>query len=292
VKESSDVATANPGATAFTDGRLAERQVLHHYTSIHGVRGILDTNSIWASLLHFMNDSREWLYTLELVHENLNRRLSQRHDRQWPVFIAHLIQSLQRIVHANIFIASFSEVPNQLSQWRAYCPPEGGYAINFDKEFLEAHLTRQEFQLRPCIYDVGGQKDIVHAVVGAQVDGIGPLDTEEAATNASNDVLYPLGMNLATAAPMLKHPDFREEKEWRAFALLPGDDPRMKYHIRGSIVIPHCVVAIEARDIPQPILQVMVGPNAHQELAIRGLKALTVNTQIGVTASNTPLRKF
>lgn len=265
-------------------------ETLFHYTSIHGAEGILTSKSIWASLLHFMNDSREWLYALDLVRQHLQRHIRAREDRNWLAFIADLSQSLGRIQRMNICVFSLSAAPNQLSQWRAYCPPEGGYELIFERKALEEHLKRHGFQLKPCVYDLEAQQQVVSSVVDPIIGNIGGLKDDRAVDDAREEALGHLASQLSIAAPVLKHPDFIEEKEWRAFAPVRSDDPRMHYHIKGSIVVPHCILDLETSSSPFPITQVMVGPNTHQELAIRGLGALKSKVAVGV--SSTPLRNL
>jgi hypothetical protein len=106
---------------------------LLHYTSIRGVEGILTKKAVWASLLHFMNGSREWIYALDLVKQALHKRIMIRRDTHWVAFIAELDEALNRIHGLNICVFSLSAMPNQLSQWRAYCPPEGGCNLSFEQ---------------------------------------------------------------------------------------------------------------------------------------------------------------
>jgi hypothetical protein len=98
---------------------------LYHYTSIYGVKGILTSKSIWASLLHFMNDSREWLYALDLVHQHLQSLVAAREDRNWLAFISGLSESLGRIQGMNICVFSFSAESNQLGPMESVLPPRG-----------------------------------------------------------------------------------------------------------------------------------------------------------------------
>ena len=280
------------GAIAHTAGRMLESQTLHHYTSIVGAEGIIKSNSIWASLLHFMNDSQEWLYTLDIVRENLANRFTQRSDPYWIQFLAELRQSLQRIEWMNICVCSFSAVPNQLSQWRAYCPPDGGYELSFDVEKLKSHLSQYYFKLEECIYDRASQRPIVDEVVSLVIDSVSPIVNEGDINGVVGDVLMRLAGRLSLVAPKLKHPDFREEQEWRAYRLVANNDPQMSYHIRGSLLVPHYIIGFGEEVAENPIANVMAGPNTHQNLAIRGLETLTLNTNITVTASDTPLRKF
>ena len=270
--------------------KLDQPQWLYHYTSIYGVEGILTSKCIWASLLHFMNDSREWLYGLDLVRQYLQGQAKAREDRNWLAFIAGLSESLRRIQGLNICVFSLSAESNQLSQWRAYCPPEGGYEVIFDRKTLEEHLVRHGFELKPCIYDVDVQLQIVSTIIAPIITRVGELKDDRAMNDAIEEALSKLASQLSVVAPVLKHPDFKEEKEWRAFALVASNDARMHYHIKGSLVIPHCSLDLETHSSRFPVTQITVGPNAHQLLAMRGIEALKSKVTIG--RSETPLRSF
>jgi hypothetical protein len=261
---------------------------LYHYTSIQGVEGILNTKSVWATQLHFMNDSTEWLYALDLVRENLEDTIALPVTTAWLEFVAEARESLKRIEGIEICVCSFSEVSNQLSQWRAY----GGYEVTFDVAELEVILRRYEFQLKPCIYDPEEQRRIIDGIVRPIIADRDSITDEQSLMGAANDLQFRLARELAVVAPVLKHPDFKEEKEWRAFGIVHPDDPHMSYHIRGAVIVPHCNLELKAGASPTPLREIKVGPHPHQSLAVQGLKILTRHSQIGVTASSTPFRTF
>jgi hypothetical protein len=267
---------------------------LYHYTSIRGVEGVLTRKAVWASLLHFMNDSGEWLYALDLVKASLRKRLPSREDRHWLAFLAELTGSLTRIEHLNICVFSLTAMPNQLSQWRAYCPPEGGYNLAFESSLLQQHLDRHGFRLEQCIYDLNEQERKIDEVVNRVLAMVGRLEDENEIVNATETALGQFAKELSEVAPVLKHPDFSEEEEWRAFSLVPSNDPRMEYHIKGSLVIPHCVLDLQTGKLPFPVSQITAGPNAHQDLAMRGVIALLRPGVVrgGVGKSTTPLRNL
>ena len=45
------------------------QKILYHYTSQEGLIGILTHRCIWASKIHYMNDSKELQRSFELVGE-------------------------------------------------------------------------------------------------------------------------------------------------------------------------------------------------------------------------------
>ena len=40
---------------------------LYHYTSLKGLRGILSTRQIWATDILYLNDSAEFIFTINLL---------------------------------------------------------------------------------------------------------------------------------------------------------------------------------------------------------------------------------
>jgi hypothetical protein len=164
--------------------------------------------------------------------------------------------------------------------------------MGFNFSLLESHLTRHQFSLQPCVYEVSVQRSLINAIIEPIISAVGPLTNEASVEKLTDETLENLSTELALAAPILKHPDFKEEREWRGFALVFSNDLRMKYHLRGSIAIPHCVLDMETASVAFPVTSIMVGPNAHQSLAMRGLQALVAPARINITVSTTPLRSL
>jgi hypothetical protein len=42
-------------------------EILYHYTSQDGLIGMLNEKTIWASKIHYLNDSKEFALALELA---------------------------------------------------------------------------------------------------------------------------------------------------------------------------------------------------------------------------------
>ena len=287
-------------AGAFVDARWRTVELpqpsyptqVYHYTSIQGVEGILNSRTLWASLLHFMNDSREWLYALDLIRQDITQRLTHRDDPNWILFISELVESLAQIERINICVFVFSASSNQLSQWRAYCPAEGGYELCFQFATLKQHMEFHGFELRECVYNLIVQKQIIGGIADNIINAVTALPDEKAVEAARQVAIQRISRELAQVAPLLKHPDFREEREWRAFGLIPANDPRMSYHLKGSVAVPHCTLSLESEEAAFPITHILVGPNPHQALALRGLSALLGSHHISIGQSATPLRSF
>jgi hypothetical protein len=58
--------------------------ILYHYTTQEGLLGILETDSLWATKIHFLNDSSEYALACNLAVEEIKSRLEreQREDER------------------------------------------------------------------------------------------------------------------------------------------------------------------------------------------------------------------
>ncbi len=106
--------------------------------------------------------------------------------------------------------------------------------------------------------------------------------------STKQEVLHQIGR----IAPTLKHPDFREEAEWRAVKVVYANDPGRDYHIKGAVAVPHCNLRLNASPGEFPIDEITVGPGPHQDLAYRGLGSIANQARVRIKVSQTPLRNL
>jgi hypothetical protein len=55
-------------------------EYLYHYTSIDGLHGIVENRSIWASMIHYLNDAAELKTAISICQEILTKELRQTSD--------------------------------------------------------------------------------------------------------------------------------------------------------------------------------------------------------------------
>ena len=92
---------------------------LFHYTTQEGLLGIIDTKSLWMTSVRHLSDSTEFAYTVELVRENLNRKLRAERG-PFNNYYGAILGKLDVLKDMTLFVGSFSEEGDLLSQWRAY----------------------------------------------------------------------------------------------------------------------------------------------------------------------------
>jgi hypothetical protein len=143
---------------------------LYHYTTWEGLKGILQTQSLWATNYRFLNDYSEVVLfrnklvslILPVVQKGYEQLIAQKPSLKVKIqkkgglkrIVQHdaeaLIDAQYSALGTEIYILSFCGEPEKqsvadnglLSQWRAY-GAGGGAALVFDTENLEEMLAKE-----------------------------------------------------------------------------------------------------------------------------------------------------
>lgn len=267
------------------------QNLLAHYTTSSGMLGIIKEKGIWATHSEFLNDSSESTHYIELAKNCIDIRLASgcvsaderillslfRRPNPWRYY------SDTRGYRVNVFIVSFSEEADLLSQWRAYCL-NGGYSISFSLEHLRAVGRSQGFYVARCEYDDASKKAIIESLVDSAlseyrrllaINGTTP-NPEPSQSSIEAEVIALYERSLAYYGPLLKHSSFKEEKEWRAVlgpvpvALAYCSDEsavtqtwnKLKFRARNGALIPYCEFRFDTDEYPLTNrVVVTVGPS-------------------------------
>ncbi len=215
--------------------------LLFHYTSPAGLIGIVKEKQVWATNITYLNDTKEIDHAVDYAKHQLRNFLKE--IPQWTEEEKNLLKAL----HDNagnaakrIYLFSLTEEGDLLSQWRAYCPPRGGYAIGVPSQQLRVMAKKQGFFLCPCVYDHYTQCAIIREIVDGfmtryrmQRDAGADMDT------ARQQTAWEFGQHLALYGPVLKHSAFREEKEWRLISgMISEKHPQIDYRAGAAGIIP------------------------------------------------------
>lgn len=258
---------------------------LFHYTSAAGALGILREGVIRASMLHYMNDGQEFGYAIDLARAVLREVEEAREGEE--DFVGACLAYLDSVSRLAVFAISLSENGDLLSQWRAYAPPEGGYAIGFRATDLQKIAASQGFRLVPCEYDPGRQMTLMKPVVSELLGTVQKLGFD-ASTTAIHDAFT---SRFAAVAATLKHPSFSEEKEWRLVAG-PTSLESAGYVAKQTLIVPFLPLSLAGTN-PFPVSRVIVGPHRYPDLASRSIRFMTsgaLGWPIRVDTSKTPYR--
>jgi DUF2971 family protein len=275
-------------------------EILYHYTSQAGLIGMLKTKTIWASKIHYLNDSKEFALALDLASHELTKRISAVTSQGDRSRLELLRDTIYTIAGVNTCVCCFSELGDALSQWRGYGGGNAGFSVGFTREWFTSVKETLGLSLRPCIYDPEIQQRLIQDAID-----------EFFATNAEKEpdywdrnrgyvdpdrprtlvVLPHAGDDFATRlsliAPLVKDKSFADEREWRLVAARVS--AHELHHRPGrSMLIPYYHIPIGDDDKFDSIREIVVGPTPHPDLSAASVKSLAVAA--GLVNPDNPLR--
>jgi hypothetical protein len=248
---------------------------IFHYTDATAVKSILEHEKMWLTDVRYLNDSEEMHNGISKLVQYMRHRVANfPHPHEFFEDAANYVESGlvgkagYGIENRPVFIGSFTQEGDLLSQWRAY----GSYSIEFDADHIPQELFR-------CVYDddikldQASDKVLLNLITIAKdmAANSGFLDRDG----------YEAFSEIIGLVATFKHESFSEEQEVRV--ILGHDiDPEIEngldveFRTRGNILIPY----VKA-DLPfESIRAIHIGPMRDQELAYISMKAFVDNLHL------------
>jgi hypothetical protein len=269
-------------------------EYLWHYTTGAGLKGILESNTMWATELHYLNDGAEFNLGTWLLTQTLAQVIATNPPDVEALKVAHHYFSRMDFVSGQgMMVCSFTTNPDQLSQWRAYTSPGDGYTIGIRAEHLRDVIPTTAVGLRPCDYEPAHAISIARSIVESCVGRF--------ATHRSQDLLITeFRHNVILVATWFKHESFREECEWRVVLMPPiylreksVPTPDLEFRAGRHTLIPYTRFPLQL-DKPEAQPIVRVGPGNQQLLAQHAVERLAEwnGFNVKVEASSSSLRHW
>jgi hypothetical protein len=269
---------------------------LCHYTSQLGLIGILKEKAMWATDAAYQNDSQEVVYAFNLAQKYFGTM-----DMS-----ATLLETKRIAGQLPVYVASFPEEPDLLSQWRGYCSQGSGFAMCLDADHMIRVADTHGWGFFKCIYDEAAQIELLKRM---EEQAVLHKDTLFQYTTPPKGlpVRVQFGLLLLFYATVFKHPKFKEESEWRAIKRAasssgtpanPPGVPVIAPHIRpgASTLIPYTLfpLTLNENDSIQ-LAELVVGPTPHPILATRAVEILLKEKKVfcpKVRSSEIPFRNW
>ena len=254
--ESSNLGTATATASAEASLDLYTRPeedppYLYRYTSPGGLIQIVQSCKMFATNIRYLNDFSEYIFTHDLFYGRLGQHIEDSDDPEVAAYLGHIRESVldgnvdsASALDGNIYVVSFSANGDLLSQWRGYCPPDGGYSIGFSPADLRTAaevkigLFPGSWRLVKCEYDGEGQFRLIDNAILNGVEAFHHVESESSNAVSKHlrgeekgvppelaDLKLDLNNAVGRLAPVLKHQAFAEEEEWRLVSttIIDGD---------------------------------------------------------------------
>ncbi len=276
---------------------------IYHYTTIGGLKGIIDTNGFWASDNRFMNDTEEVHHGFELIKGVVGQRMRRERLLSFKEILAAVLDSLPKPHENSSLIACFSLARDSLEQWRGY-GPSGGVCIGL-QESRSPEVA--PISVGPDLFlhkvNYGRRAKLTHMIsvirrfkrqyeIDRRVMDNWPDDHDK-------NYIERLSHALTYASVLFKNEAFHTEQEIR-YVVPPrrADQFRggMEFRVSSVGLIPYVNTAGYGPPSKKlPISEVIVGPSPHQ-----GIIASSVKTFLSakdykdteVKLSRVPFRSF
>jgi Protein of unknown function (DUF2971) len=237
-------------------------EFLYHYTTADGLMGIVQTSTLWATRIHYLNDSTEFRGASDMLKERLKQEFDFNDTsvdintlpRRKQVAL-WLWQVTQNRHSGGMHVICFCASGDILSQWRGYSAVSYGYSLGFKTETLATFAEKAGFVLGKCIYQKEVQKVIIEEMCNHCLDSSG----------SKHDILREMVNALLQCGAFFKDSSFAEENEWRLVSGTP-DLSEIKFRRGKSMIIPYITLPV-GMEATSSINHVYVGPCPHMKLS-------------------------
>ena len=310
---------------------------LHHYTDAEGLKGIWNSRTIWATHFSHLSDKseihvlRKPMETLlknkfnKLIQEQMSKDLTFRREiENYRSSVFYAEQTAKNFISAHYdvsflqsglamaepFITSFCSHSNDnayerdnglLSQWRGYSG-KGKYALVFDTSRLCRLLESEWHSYHWVKIEIGevfyyfDQNTILDKFPDLIDVSLSEMTSVLNGGGLSDEVFK----TFSSAATLLKHRGFEEEREIRIVAIplkrrdfkkqiaikdMTGYPPLKKVHYGENNR--RYLALFESFQEPLPITRIIVGPSQNQEGDEAFVHDLTKGS-VKITLSETP----
>ena len=234
---------------------------LWHYTTFTSFQKIIESGTIRASEMSFLNDSTEYWHVNQVLHAVLKRLRSSRPDLMGLIDL--VLNGMPPENYRNtvqIYTFCMCAYGDLLSQWRAYGAHGNGVSIGFDIQEMRG-IIKPPYNLNPCGYlsESGAEiEDLCEKMLNDL-----RVEINKNGAEYFNKFMRELLMLIKIRAPFMKNIGFFEENEWRLAYFGGGIDS-----VDDEIFFAreHCFSVARSLNVKTesgllPISKVIIGPS-------------------------------
>ncbi len=253
-------------------------KTLYHYTSLTGLMGMVKSRNMRASEIHYLNDTEELKHLGKLLDREIGIRLENGAGPRNVLIQFREWSATRRKNGPLVFVGSYTEEGNLLSQWRGYCPHGNGVSLGFDPDKLTRSARSKSFAIGKCIYGKDRKKALVEQLINAVVlmaeeRGEAPPNQKHP-TQSFHDIFSELESKLLMIAALIKNPAFHEEKEWRIVSPIISNyvETPIKYREGATSLIPFMEVPLPKNNQQAiDIEHIFLGPTPNSDLSMNSI---------------------
>lgn len=280
--------------STFKSGELA-----WHYTDFRGLQGLL-SGSVWASSAAYLNDTQEIRAAIEIATRVIAEypELNAEYPNTLGMTNADIFRHFDG---RDIFVASFSQKRDDLSQWRAYGKKGPAFAVGLNPRTLNEQGSKVQFEFVRVRYN----RERIEASIRRRLRRYSEKAKET--INSASPGLKAVDFSvfftteIVRLAARSKDSSFRSEREWRLVRNIGWTNShvrKFKFREFGSLVIPYVEVPLHQTNdgaaIDSPIKEIIVGPSPHPEALKHSVEMMAAvqGLRVEVSSSSIPLRNW
>lgn len=251
--------------------------ILFHYTGNSGLRGIVQSTSVWATDARFLNDSQEVQMALDTARKVVQVAAKKSSAPFADLLCKEFLLQLH-LAPQSLYVFSLTSKGDSLTHWRGYCKDSAGYAIGFKSEELEDWCKSNGLVLSNVIYGTKVYSRDLERLFSAYVDDLSSYFPYFAKGEINADLLEALAIRFAKRvlkyAPFIKHEGFSEEEEWRIVQFVPANKGKVEVFFRDTAysLVPHIALNFPPATFFAALGVINVKPSEHAAVCSEGLR--------------------
>lgn len=274
---------------------------VYQYTSPKGLIGILSSKKIWATNIRYLNDFNELHEASNAAERILRDMLSTVSGAEFDL-LNKMIEDVGTAA-SRYYVSSFSEDGDSLSQWRAYCPPTGGYALGIPSAQLAALAKENSWLFTKCVYKPSKRDSIIREVIEDFLNQYRDGLIDERYLNKLNfsdideyqeNIALRFQLYIAKIGGVIKNKAFKDEQEWRLISpAIIEDNDNIEFRDGASCVIPYYKFPLSTVKNPNLVqfgndeLQLVVGPTPQMNNEARQAAQYILTKFLGISKGHT-----
>lgn len=213
----------------MTSPDLLNSEKIYHYTDIYGLRGLIIDKKMWLGNLRQMNDSQEEFYFMQHLKEAVLNTKREITPEQLKALESLFNLETEKLKTAPAYVACFSRLKDDASQWERYADKGTGFCIEFNtckfNEFMKGSMFLQPVYYINSMESHTHVKNLVHYLEYNSIPSFSNINS--------------LMSNVRACASSYKHPSFAQEEEIRLILLpefISYTDGKIIYNISSGII--------------------------------------------------------
>jgi Protein of unknown function (DUF2971) len=251
-----------------------------HYTRPESLIKMVESGTIFATQVSCLNDSSEVIYASRLLRRALEGLLeSISLEPATKAFAVRFVQALEENVetpnhaHNMFFVSCFSQLEDDLGQWRSYAGGENGVALGFRLRML---IDNPSSYVGAVNYDSELHETLAKEVAQTTLDFYTKLrarQTTDSVAEFDDAFLAYWDEQVQVLAPFVKDRGFSSEQEVRIV------HPYTLEELQKVVILPRRTMM--SRHLPLalpgglvhgrqylPFEQLMIGPGRHKQTSL------------------------